>query len=386
MKRALDRTITNDEDQLIIDLENDMYAQSSKKPREALWKTWCTMASAWNLPPVPLTEELVLKVGASFKAGQYRSPQNYFCRAIQEHRSLTKANPSYFLQQLIKNTTRSIVRGMGPTPFKDSFEIELLCRICPYNLPTGQETWIEDPAAKIDATLICCWWLLRGIEAAAATTLHVWHQTTVRTDDIPDLASPENRLSRRLCRSRTLLHLPISQAFPTHMPTPCHEETPRQDAQEIPNPVPTPTRNASDTQRSGPHHLTGPTDPDLSRYHPIDWDHHGKTRPSRRPQTTILPTHMPCVRSTIPHQIGILTRGRPTYWPMGFRRHQALHPRSTLTASTRSQPPCSSTQRDHHPTSPEPSPTRGPSPPTPVLDLQPHDQGMPRTGSSRNMH
>ena len=29
MKRALDRTITNDEDQLIIDLENDMYAQSS---------------------------------------------------------------------------------------------------------------------------------------------------------------------------------------------------------------------------------------------------------------------------------------------------------------------------------------------------------------------
>ena len=178
MKRALDRTITNDEDQLIIDLENDMYAQSSKKPREALWKTWCIMASAWNLPPVPLTEELILKVGASFKAGQYRSPQNYFSRAIQEHRSLTKANPSYFLQQLIKNTTRSIVRGMGPTPFKDSFEIELLCRICPYNLPTGQETWIEDPAAKIDATLICCWWLLRGIEAAAATTLHVWHQTT----------------------------------------------------------------------------------------------------------------------------------------------------------------------------------------------------------------
>ena len=59
MKRALDRTITNDEDQLIIDLENDMYAQSSKKPREALWKTWCIMASAWNLPPVPLTEELI---------------------------------------------------------------------------------------------------------------------------------------------------------------------------------------------------------------------------------------------------------------------------------------------------------------------------------------
>ena len=121
-------------------------------------------------------EELILKVGASFKAGHYRSPQNYFSRALQEHRSLTKNNPSYFLQQLIKNTTRSIVRGMGPTPFKDSFEIELLCRICVYNFPTGQAIWLDDPAAKIDATLVCCWWLLRGIEAAAGSRyadLHV---------------------------------------------------------------------------------------------------------------------------------------------------------------------------------------------------------------------
>ena len=240
--------------ELIIDLENDMYAQSSKKPREALWKTWCIMASAWNLPPVPLTEELILKVGASFKAGQYRSPL-YFSRAIQEHRSLTKANPSYFLQQLIKNTTRSIVRGMGPTPFKDSFEIELLCRICLYNLPTGQETWIEDPAAKIDATLICCWWLLRGIEAAAATTLHVWNQTTAtRTDNIPDLTGPENRFSRCLRSSRTLLHLPISPTFPTHMSTSCDEETPGQDAQEISSPVPTTTRHAPFGHQATPSH------------------------------------------------------------------------------------------------------------------------------------
>ena len=137
MKRALDRTITNDEDQLIIDLENDMYAQSSKKPREALWKTWCVMASAWNLPPVPLTEEL------------------------------------------------------------------------------------------IDATLICCWWLLRGIEAAAATTLDNSH----RKDNIPDSTGPENRFSRCLCSSRTLLHLPISPTFPTHLSTPRDEETPGQDAQ-----------------------------------------------------------------------------------------------------------------------------------------------------------
>ena len=382
MKRALDRTITNDEDQLIIDLENDMYAQSSKKPREALWKTWCVMASAWNLPPVPLTEELILKVGASFKAGQYRSPQNCFSRAVQEHRSLTKANPSYFLQQLIKNTTRSIVRGMGPTPFKDSFEVELLCRICPYNLPTGQETWLEDPAAKIDATLICCWWLLRGIEAAAATTLHVWHQTTA-TEKTTFLTLPVQKTdSAGACVARG--HSCICQSA-RHFQRICPHHAMKRHLDRMLSPVPTTTRHASDTQHIRPYHLTRPIDPDLPRHHPVDRNHHGKTRPSWRSQTTILPTHMPCVRSAIPYQIGLLTRGSPTHWPMGLRCHQTLHPRSAIATPTCCQPQGTSTNRDDQPTSPYPRPTRSPSPPTPVLDLQPHDQGLPCASSPRNM-
>ena len=387
MKRALDRTIANDEDQLIVDLENDMYAQSSKKPREALWKTWCVMASAWNLPPVPLTEELILKVGASFKAGQYRSPQNYFSRAVQEHRSLTKANPSYFLQQLIKNTTRSIVRGMGPTPFKDSFEVELLCRICPYNLPTGQETWLEDPAAKIDATLICCWWLDQRHRSGSSNDItRLAPDNSHREDNIPDSTSPENRLSRCWRSSRTLLHLPISSTFPTHLSTPRDEETLGQDAQEISSPVPTTTRYAADTQRIRPYHLTRPVDPDLSRHHSVDRNHHGKTRPSWRSQTTILPTHMSCVRSTIPYPIGLLTWGSPTHWPLGIRRHQTLHPRSPIATPTCSQPQGTSSNRDDKPASPDPRPTRSPSSPTSVLDLQPNDQGLPCASSPRNMH
>ena len=265
MKRALDRTITNDEDQLIIDLENDMYAQSSKKRREALWKTWCIMASAWNLPPVPLTEELILKVGASFKAGQYRSPQNYFSRAIQEHRSLTKANPSYFLQQLIKNTTRSIVRGMGPTPFKDSFEIELLCRIC---LPIQLTYRTGDMDRRSSSQNRCHTDLLlvaaqRHRSGSSNNITRLEPDDSYRTDNIPDLTSPENRFSRCLRSSRTLLHLPISPTFPTHMSTSCDEETPGQDAQEISGPVQTTTRHASDTQRIRPHHLPGPIDPSL---------------------------------------------------------------------------------------------------------------------------
>ena len=384
MKRALDRTITNDEDQLIIDLENDMYAQSSKKPREALWKTWCVMASAWNLPPVPLTEELILKVGASFKAGQYRSPQNYFSRAVQEHRSLTKANPSYFLQQLIKNTTRSIVRGMGPTPFKDSFEVELLCRICPYNLPTGQETWVEDPAAKIDATLICCWWLLRGIEAAAATTLHVWHQTTA-TEKTTFLTLPVQKTdSAGACVARG--HSCICQSA-RHFQRICSHHAMKRHLDRMLRRFPAQYRlpqgmplipNASGHTISQDQLIQIFRDTIQ-----LDRNHHGKTRPSWRSQATILPTHMPCVRSTIPYPIGLLTWGSPTHWPLGIRCHQTLHPRSPIATPTCSQAQGTSSNRDDKPASPDPRPTRSPSSPTSVLDLQPNDQGLRRQPFSK---
>lgn len=54
--------------------------------RQSIWNTWCTIAKAWDLLPLPITDELVLAEGASLKHGGYRSSKNYFSRAIQEHR------------------------------------------------------------------------------------------------------------------------------------------------------------------------------------------------------------------------------------------------------------------------------------------------------------
>ena len=66
------------------ELTRDFYAPSCQDSRQSVWKTWCTIAQAWNLLPVPLTEELVLAVGASLKHGGYRASKNYFSRAQQE--------------------------------------------------------------------------------------------------------------------------------------------------------------------------------------------------------------------------------------------------------------------------------------------------------------
>ena len=61
-------------------------------------------------------------------------------------------------------------------------------------------------------------------------------------------------------------------------------------------------------------------------------------------------------------------------------------PRSPIATPTRSQSQGTSSNRDDKPASPYPRPTRSPSSPTPVLDLQPHDQGLPCASSPRNMH
>ena len=175
---------------------------------------------------------------------------------------------------------------MGPTPFKDSFEIELLCGICPYNLPTGQATWLEDPAAKIDATLICCWWLLRGIEAAA--TLHVWHQTTAteQTTFLTLLVQKTDSAGACVARGHSCKSARHFQRLCPHHAMTRHIDRMRRrfPAQfRLPQGMPL-IPNADGTQ-----HLTRPADSDLQGHHPTHGYHHGETRAGRNPDHAVCP-------------------------------------------------------------------------------------------------
>ena len=109
IKRALDLTVTDRNQALIARLEDDMYAQSSKKPREALWKTWCSMASAWNLPPVPLTEELteLLQPGTPRTPTTDQTAPNTICAVSdQERHSIHhQRHRPHSLQRLLRSGT-----------------------------------------------------------------------------------------------------------------------------------------------------------------------------------------------------------------------------------------------------------------------------------------
>ena len=159
------------------ELTRDFYAPSCHDSRQSNWKTWCTIAEAWGLLPIPITDELVLAVGASLKNGGYRSSKNYFSRAMQEHRDhCINPLPDSTLA-LITRVTRSINRGIGPTTFKDSFELELFHTPLPVDERDPGVWYLHTETAR-DITTICCWWLLRGIEAAGAKMHHVWRQAT----------------------------------------------------------------------------------------------------------------------------------------------------------------------------------------------------------------
>ena len=159
------------------DLTRDFYAPSCHDSRQSNWKTWCTIAEAWGLLPIPITDELVLAVGASLKNGGYRSSKNYFSRAMQEHRDHCVNPLPESTLALITKVTRSINRGIGPTTFKDSFELELFHTPLPVDERDPGVWYLHTETAR-DITTICCWWLLRGIEAAGAKMHHVWRQAT----------------------------------------------------------------------------------------------------------------------------------------------------------------------------------------------------------------
>ena len=162
-------------------LQDDFYANSSKPSQQSLFVTWSKLATAWGLQPIPITRQVLLSIGASMKHAGYRSPKNYFYKAAQIHRETLEEDLPPHLHSLMQKILRSIKRGQGPTPFKDSFELELfniqLTRT-PGTVRTGH--WFTDTFAARDITLIACWWMLRGIEAAAAKIQHVWfHETNV---------------------------------------------------------------------------------------------------------------------------------------------------------------------------------------------------------------
>ena len=71
-------------------------------------------------------------------------------------------------------------RLVDPSTLKDAFIVEDLAATTDSSNtpPPAEDHWTEYLYDCVLVTIICCWWMLRGIEVAAARFSHVWFETT----------------------------------------------------------------------------------------------------------------------------------------------------------------------------------------------------------------
>ena len=107
-------------------LDSDVYANSTRAPRNSLWATWVFVAAAWDIPPIPVTEDTVRRVAAGL--------------------------------------------NIGPSSLKHSFPFEDLApKVAWPEVAQLTAAPTEGPLFLVALLVVGCWWLRRCIELAAAT-------------------------------------------------------------------------------------------------------------------------------------------------------------------------------------------------------------------------
>ena len=153
------------------DFQRDKFAASSQGPRDSRWKTWCAMAEQRGSPPLPVTADLVAKVGALLKLGRYRSAAQYFSVAKSFHREAGFEWEPH-LDHAVNQAVRSITRVIGPSSAKLDVPLELCDSQFASRISEAYEALRvpEDHSIDFrdDTGLVASWFMLRGLEIATA--------------------------------------------------------------------------------------------------------------------------------------------------------------------------------------------------------------------------
>lgn len=144
------------------------YAATSKAARSAKLLLWDRLVKEAKLPAGAFTAEHMWTVVSSLKAANFRSATSYL--DVAKQRFLESGGIwTDELDLARKRLVRSCKRGLGPPS-----------RAAPFPLWACREHPVEDapfskdgPIRPLAVCIISCWWLLREIEAAAASCVDV---------------------------------------------------------------------------------------------------------------------------------------------------------------------------------------------------------------------
>ena len=145
-----------------------VYADSASGPNASRLRTCEKIFALWGDPLFLLTQQKVRKLGASLKAGGYRSASAYLsivrveaCRAGQSIDSM--------LAQAFTDARRSCERGLGPSRKVAGLPLTRLGLLPPQNTPWNA----GGPASPQRALVAGTWWLTREVELSTARAKHV---------------------------------------------------------------------------------------------------------------------------------------------------------------------------------------------------------------------
>ena len=146
------------------ELRDDMYAKSSVGRRKCKLATLQKMANMAD-PHIslrPLTPDGIEALGAAFKMAGYRTGDKYLQTGKEEH---IKAGFQWSPQhaRVLRNSSRSILRGIGDSKRAPTFGLE--------NLAAMERTVAQlepgGPVSPQDSGIVMSMWMLRGLEAAS---------------------------------------------------------------------------------------------------------------------------------------------------------------------------------------------------------------------------
>lgn len=149
----------------------DMYAATSRKPREAQLTTWIKFHTAWFGASTgdpfngafPLNEDKILRVSALFKASGYRSYKNYLSRAKDQHLTLGYEWSDH-LTRVAQKCTRSVLRGLAGSVRSEAFEFVKVVEV----LQNGQGLAHDGaPVHPLPMIVTATYFMLRELEVSA---------------------------------------------------------------------------------------------------------------------------------------------------------------------------------------------------------------------------
>ena len=169
------------------------YTPGTKCQRNAAWSSWTRCHKAWfNSDDVlPLKTYKVYAIGALFRAGGYRSFDNYASAARQMHiEHGYEFNDA--LNQAMTRTVRAVNRGAGPGEQTGAFDFERYCDEYPNHEHDRDPVIIGGPIWPTAMIILGCMFLMREAELAhmkigdvitnEVTQVVTWVLTMSKTD------------------------------------------------------------------------------------------------------------------------------------------------------------------------------------------------------------